>query len=335
MATKVLVLGATRYLGGCSVLASLVKSYPNVKFSAVVRTSTTSVPDSFAAFAKQSNAITRPSSIPDKFRAIGVEPILGSLDDLDLVTKLSTDADIIIDTADSENADLLNALLEGQKHQKAEGKPTASFVHTSGTLTFTDKSGDGKFNTNGKLWTDSEEDIPCHMVKLLYRSLMKASEAGIVTSFIISPSGVYGTCTGPVERDSLISRLVVSNFLNEKRAYYVGEGSNRDEFIHLEDLVSLFEKVFKLALDALSTPPTTSPYKRYYIASTTPIPWKDVVERFACQLHKKGLIKSSKPIVISSASEDLGPLAHLLASNMNTRGFRREELGWKPKHIAF
>ncbi|EJD07987.1 NAD-binding protein [Fomitiporia mediterranea MF3/22] len=342
MTTKVLVLGATGYIGG-SVLVSLVKSHPNVKFSTVVRMSTAGAPDTFAAFAKQSNidlgsnATTRSSSVADKFRAIGVETVIGSLDDLELVTRLSAESDIVINAADCDNVDLLNALLEGQKRRKAQRKPAGSIVHTSGAFIFVDNSEDGKFNANGKLWTDSEEDIRALTTSMPHCQvdvpLMKASEAGVVNSFIICPSGVYGTCTGPIERDSLIFRAVIPDYLSQKRAYYVGEGTNRYEWVHLGDLVSLFDKVFKLALDALSSPPATSPYERYYIASTTPVPWKDVSERLARELHKRGFIESPKPTVISP--EGLSFLPRLLASSLNTRGFRGEEIGWKPKHITF
>ncbi|EJD08002.1 uncharacterized protein FOMMEDRAFT_71717 [Fomitiporia mediterranea MF3/22] len=271
--------------------------------------STTGVTDLAISLAKQKNidlgsiATTRSSSIADKFRALGVEPIIGSLDDYELVTKLSAEADIVINTADCDNVDLLHALLEGQKCRKAHGKPIGSFVHTSGIKIFSDNSGEGKFNSNGKVWTDSEEDIRAITTSMLHGQvdvpLLKASEAGVVNSFIICPSGVYGKSTGPIERNSIIFRLAIADYLKQKRVYYIGEGSNRSEWVHLVDVVSLFDKVFELALDALSTRPSTNPYERYYIASTTLIEWKGIAERFARELNKQGLVDSSKPATIS------------------------------------
>ena len=77
--------------------------------------------------------------------------------------------------------------------------------------------------------------------------------------------------------------------------------------MHVDDLVSLFEQVFQLALDALTEPPSTTPYERYFIASTIPVTWKDLAERFGRELHKEGVIDS--PDASSVSYDEAGPFA--------------------------
>lgn len=116
-----------------SVLVSLKKSYPEAKFTSLVRS----------------------SSHIDLVREVGSDVVLSSHDDHDLVSRLSAGAEIIVNAADSDDVGLLDALLEGQKKRKAEGNSTGVFVHVSGGSIFSDGSKAGKDDPSSKVWTVS------------------------------------------------------------------------------------------------------------------------------------------------------------------------------------
>jgi hypothetical protein len=156
--------------------------------------------------------------------------------------------------------------------------------------------------------------------------IFNAANAGDVYSYIISPSAIHGTGTGPVSRVSSFTKMFAGGVTQLGRGIYIGEGSNVFGFvsltffliriffitdcatidqIHVSDLTSLYLLVFNHAL--ANYPPTNSPYERYYIASTESVTWKRIFELFAGSLHKRGLIASPTPVSVTY--EDAGPFA--------------------------
>lgn len=75
----------------------------------------------------------------------------------------------------------------------------------------------------------------------------------------------------------------------------------------MSDLLQLLDIIFRHALETNGKLQHTSPYSRYYIASTTTHDWRAVSDRFAIELHKRGLVSS--PMSISVPYEEAGPLA--------------------------
>ena len=73
--------------------------------------------------------------------------------------------------------------------------------------------------------------------------------------------------------------------------------------------MKVFEKVFKLAVEATFGPPLPNPYERYYIVSTASTTWRDLAHRFARELHKRdgGIVDS--PEASSVSFEQAGSIA--------------------------
>ena len=80
-----------------------------------------------------------------------VEAVKGTFADLDLITKLASEADVVINTADSDSLELINALLRGlqQRHDKER---VATLIHTSGAGVFLDDA-QGSYNPGGRVWS--------------------------------------------------------------------------------------------------------------------------------------------------------------------------------------
>ena len=174
MAHKLFITGATGYIGG-TVLTSLLQ-YPN-KYSI--------------------SALVRSKAQADVLEKNGVTPVLGSLQDLDVLTKAASEAHIVINTADADNLPAVQALVKGLK---LRNDTTAVFLHTSGTglLTF----------SNGKIDTPFDDadierihSIPPHALHKDVDSWIYENTEDL-TAAIIAPSTINGLGTGLFKKTS-------------------------------------------------------------------------------------------------------------------------------------
>jgi hypothetical protein len=114
-----------------SVLVDLLKTYPELKVTALVR---------------------NPAHV-DAVRRLGVGVFQGTFSDAALVTKHARAADITVNAADSDDVALSNTILAGHKARVVEDKkPPAILLHTSGVAVFSDDGKEGKHDPNSKLW---------------------------------------------------------------------------------------------------------------------------------------------------------------------------------------
>jgi hypothetical protein len=125
------------------VLVDLLKSYPDLEVTALVRNPTHA----------------------ETVRALGVKIVQGSFSDTDLITSHTRTADITVNSGDSDDVALNAAILAGQKARVVEDrKSPAVLLHTSGVAVFADGTTEGKHDPNGKVWNVRRIPVP-------YRSL--------------------------------------------------------------------------------------------------------------------------------------------------------------------
>ena len=93
---KVLLIGATGYQGG-AVLLRLLKHRGKYEVTALVRTETSAA----------------------KLRALGVDPILGSFKDVELLKRAAEEADVVFSLASADDLEPVQAVVQGLK---AKGK---------------------------------------------------------------------------------------------------------------------------------------------------------------------------------------------------------------------
>ncbi|TDL19365.1 NAD(P)-binding protein, partial [Rickenella mellea] len=282
----IFLLGATGYIGG-SILVELKNVYPDATI----------------------NALIRSPSHNDAIRAAGAHPVQGSFGDLDVIEEQASKADLVINAADSDTIDLMNAIMRGLKRRKESGAGTPSFIHTSGGGVFLDGTMSGKYHNDSKVWTDDEEDIKLITPKMLHGQvdapLLKAGEAGYANTYIICPTAVHGIGKGPVAKITGIYRYIWGATLEIGAVPYIGEGSNVTSFVHVDDVVALFIKVISLAL---AGPPTTSPYERYFIATTEDTTYEEFANACAKAIHATGKIPTAVPKSITAEEAGM-PLA--------------------------
>ncbi|KAI0249453.1 hypothetical protein BJV78DRAFT_1227496 [Lactifluus subvellereus] len=310
----VFYIGATGYIGG-AVLVDLLKSYPDLEVTALVRNPTHA----------------------ETVRALGVNVVQGSFSDTDLITSHTRTADITINTGDSDDVALNAAILAGQKARVVEdGMSPAVLLHTSGVAVFADGTTEGKHDSNGKVWNDGNEaDIRAITPQMLHGQVdvpvMQASEAGYTESYIICPAAIVGPPTGPVPAGSVFFKFMTQLALAFKKAIYIGEGSNVFYTLRLDDLVDLYRRVFARILSRADA--KASPYSRYYIAVSTPHPWKHIMTVFGGVLARLGRLEDGTPQSVPISV--LPPPANLFfGASQHACGERAKALGWEPRPVV-
>ncbi|KAI0056477.1 hypothetical protein BV25DRAFT_1920922, partial [Artomyces pyxidatus] len=128
------LLGATGYVG--SLLVALRERHPELAITALVR---------------------NPAHLA-KIRATGTTVLQGSFADVDIIAEQSYLADFVFNVADSDDVALMTAILKGAKRRVDDGKPKNVLIHTSGAAVFLDGSTEGKYDPEGRIWNDNNED---------------------------------------------------------------------------------------------------------------------------------------------------------------------------------
>ncbi|KDQ11527.1 hypothetical protein BOTBODRAFT_177147 [Botryobasidium botryosum FD-172 SS1] len=298
------------FIGG-SLLVALKREYPDLEVTALV--------NSYYDF--------------DAIREAGATPI--HADRYSEVATFSENADVVINAASSDDLPLTDAILRGMKSRHDSGRGTGVLIHTSGTMLFSDNVSNGTFDPYARIWDDTkEEDIRALTTSMPHGHVdvpvLKAGDEGYVHTYIVTPSNVYGHQFGPLWRDPVIYRFFVTPSIRRGYSIYVGEGSNVYETIHVNDLIDIYLRVFKLSLEG---PPKTNAYQRYFIATARRHSWKDVMTSIGDALYDQGHIKT--PGAQSVSFQEAGRLARFMASNCNCLAKRAAELGWAPKEKSY
>ncbi|KAH8110803.1 NAD-binding protein [Phellopilus nigrolimitatus] len=286
--TKIFIIGATGYIGG-PLLAALKRKYPDFSYTALVRS----------------------ESYIEAINAAGATVIQGSFADVEIISQQSEQADVVVNVGDCDDVELTLAILKGLRAKQTKGLGVGTLLHTSGTGIFMDENS-VKFDSNAKIWTDSEEDMKLLTPSMLHGpadvAIFKAGGEGYVNNFTVCPSVVYGTGDGPITRTPPTIRAFTNLMLKLKHGFVVGDGSNRVGWINIKDLITAFLLVLERALEAKSVALTSSPYSRFFIASSK---------------------LQETPV------EELGFYGRISASSLLERPERLKGLGWTPKEPEF
>ncbi len=284
---KVFVTGATGYIGG-SVAERLVREGHIV--TGLVRN------EEKAALLKE----------------YGVEPILGSIDDHDILTKAAQDADGVIHTASADSEGIPDVFIA------ALARTGKFFIHTSGSGLVNDGA-DGEFAAARRLTEDSYfEPIPFRMNRIKMNRTIR--EAGInlgIRTIVIVPSMIYGRGRGLHKESEQIPAIIrLSKQLGA--AAYFGKGLNRYSNVHLDDLVDLY-------LLAIERAPAAS----LFYAENGDASFKEIAEMIARTQGFDGKTVSVPMEELIAQFGDSGRYG--VASNSLVEAANAHRLGWTPK----
>ncbi|RBA23496.1 NAD-dependent epimerase/dehydratase family protein [Herminiimonas fonticola] len=287
---NVFITGAAGYIGG-SVAARLLKE------GYVVR------------------GLVRMQEQADRVRQLGIDPVIGTLEDKDILAREAKQADAVINAASSDHLASVETMLNA-----LEGSNKA-FVHTSGSSVIGD-------DARGEWKSDKvfAEDTPVTIVPekaaraALDKLIIDAAQRG-VRSVILCNTMIYGTGLG-VSPNSVQIPPLVMQAQKSGIARYVGQGVNVWSNVHIKDVVELY-------LLALKNAPAGS----FYFVENGEASYADIVAAIAKRL-KLGA-PQSWPVDEAIKEWGFGHAVYSFGSNSRvTAAKARKELAWEPTHTS-
>jgi len=245
-------------------------------------------------------------------KALGIEPVVGSLDDLDLLIREARASDGVIHTADSDHLAAVEAFI---KALKGSGKP---FLHTSGSSVIGDDAQGVRVNPNifdeDTPFVVAESKQPRREIELKVLAAAKQN----VRAVVICPSNIYGIGTG-VHKESVQIPYLVQQARESGIVRVVGKGVNRWSNVHVLDVAELY----LLALEK-------APAGAFYFIENGEASFLDIGQSIAHRLK----LDPVQFWTVDEATERWGYLhAHYtFGTNSRVHAKRaRQELSWTPE----
>jgi nucleoside-diphosphate-sugar epimerase len=321
---RVLLTGATGYIGGTVLNTILTSSHPSLKNIHIT-------------------ILVRRQDQADILSDLGVTPILfKSLDDTEVLTETASTHDIVVHAANGYHIPSVKALLAGLARRKAKtGKPV-HYIHNSGTSNFGNRPVSGKYLEEPRVFSD-KDDVYAYEKSREEKEQYKQRtgdlvvfetgvELGVETYIICSPL-IYGRGTGHFNKSSIQIPILIRAALERGEAIYAGDGLGVWDHTHVEDIANLYTLIVAKILAQEKIP---SGRDGFYFANHGTQSWLDIAKGIAKVGHEQGkLAAEPKSVSLPEASQaffggDEDMTEPAICSHSQTRGDRSRELGWKP-----
>lgn len=286
---NVFITGAAGFIGG-SIATGLLQAGHNV------------------------TGLVRSAEQADELKALGITPVIGTLEDSTLLAAQARAADAVINAASSDHRGAVEALLDALRGSNK------AFLHTSGSSIVGDASG-GK--SSDVIYV--EDNLPPPTVDKAARvaidNLILAAAKDGVNSAVICNTLIYGHSLG-VNRDSVQLPRLLKQARKSGVVRHVGSGQNIWSNVHIEDVVALY----LLALTR-NVPGT------FYFVESGEASFIDMTTAMAQALNLGQ--PQDWPLQDAEAEWGYEMANYGLGSNSRVRGkHARELLGWAPKRTS-
>jgi nucleoside-diphosphate-sugar epimerase len=259
--------------------------------------------------------LTRSEASAKRLAASGIDPVVGTLDDADLLAREARAADGVINTASADHAGAVQSLIAGLE---GSNKP---LLHTSGSSVVGD---DARGSRSSEQVFDGLSPLVVNPAKQARRDIdlrvLDAAARG-VRSAVVCPSLIYGVGKG-LNPYSVQIPFLVANARERGMVQIVGAGLNVWSNVHIDDVVDLY-------LLALAKAPAGA----LYFVEHGEASFGDIGAAIARRLALSGL-ESLPPEVAARRWGE--PKAYFsLGSNSRVSSTRaRRDLGWAPRHAS-
>lgn len=284
---KVFVTGAAGYIGG-------------------------SVAQRLVAAGYEVTGLTRSQDKAPLLKEQGVDAVVGSLDDRDLLTQAALAADAVVHAADADHPASLFTLVAALE---CSGK---TLIHTTGSSIVADHA-DGEHAAQRPVSDDSWfEPVPYRRPRVdMIRFVRQAAIDKGMRSMVICPGMVYGAGLGlQPDSDQLPKLIALSK--QAGAGLYFGKGLNRYSNVHINDLADLY----LLALER-------APGGSFFFAENGHNSFKEIAELMSEHLGFDGRAVS---VPMEQVIQQYGEFGRLgVGSNSLVVSANARRLGWDPR----
>jgi nucleoside-diphosphate-sugar epimerase len=283
---KIFITGANGYIGG-------------------------GIAGALAARGHEVSGLVRSKEKAEYLQSRGIAPVLGELDDSEILTAAAREADVIVNAANSDHRGAAETML---KAIVGTGK---TFIQNSGSSVVAD---DAYGEPSDKVFDENTqyEPLPEKIARVDLDRIVVSAAKDDIRSMVICPTMIYGRGTGWHKSSSQIPSLI-AQAKKIGAARYFGRGLNRWSNVHISDLVELY----LLAIERGKA-------GDFFYVENGEENIKNIAEEIARQLE------SGKPAA-SWRREDAerewskGAVFALASNSRVSSAKARRELGWEPK----
>ncbi|MDE1184549.1 NAD-dependent epimerase/dehydratase family protein [Paraburkholderia sp.] len=287
---NIFITGASGFIGG-SIAAGLARDGHHVR------------------------GLTRKTENAAELKRHGIEAVIGSLDDRELLIAEAKWADAVINAADSDHRGAVEALIDGLA---GSGKP---LLHTSGSSIVGDASGGeagaAQIYHEDALPEPTADKAPRVAIDTLVLDAAKRGvRAAVLCNTLIYGNGVIAG-SASVQLPRLVRQAQKSGVVR-----HVGSGSNIWSNVHIDDVVD----AYRLAL-------AKAPAGTFYFVESGEASFREMSVAIAEALKLDG--PQAWPIDAAKAEWGYEMASYGLGSNSRVRGERlRTQLGWQPERTS-
>jgi nucleoside-diphosphate-sugar epimerase len=242
----------------------------------------------------------------------GIEPVLGTLDDSEILANAADAADAVIHAASADHPGSVVTLVSALERS---GK---ALICTTGSGIVAD-SADGEYAGSVVFTEDTYfEPVAFRRPRVAMNHFVRqaAIDKGI-RSIVICPSMIYGVGRGlQPASDQLPKLMALSKHLGA--GAYFGKGLNRYSNVHIDDLVDLY----LLALEK-------APGGSFFYAENGDASFKEIAGMISRSLGLGGMTVSLNVEDLVRQYGDAGRYG--ITSNSLVSGVSARRLGWSPK----
>ncbi|KAJ5465237.1 uncharacterized protein N7458_000923 [Penicillium daleae] len=302
MIAKIFVTGITGYIGGQTVV-HLLRKRPDVSVTALVRNE------------RQAAAVK--AVLPQ------VNTVIGHLDSVDILARLSAESDIVLQCASADHPVAVAAIIKGIK-SKPGGSAPGVLIHTSGTGILCDPDQD--YGAPPDREYDDVADI-----KIITKFPLKRSHRN-VDKLVLEASAGDDPGDGPVRIRSVQLPDLANAALRRGGSLTVNKGENEWCNVHVADLADAYVLLVEEALKGGGRADWNT--EGYYFVENGRHVWKELAKAVAEDGFKKGYFKSEKVDILSveetlEAQSTPHPGPYIWGVNSLGHASRIKSLGWK------
>jgi nucleoside-diphosphate-sugar epimerase len=271
-----------------------------------------SVAKYLVATGHQVRGLVRSQEKADSVRAIGITPVVGTLDDTAILAQAAQAADVVVNAASADHRGAVDVLLGALA---GSGKP---FIHTSGSSIIGTRAkgerSDAVFD-EGTPFTPT----PARAARVALNEHILSFRAKGCRPVIICPSLIYGLGLG-IEPHSTQIPLLIDIAKKRGNAAHAGPGENIWSNVHVDDLATLYALAIEKA-----------PAGAFYFAENGENSMREACLAINRMLGFAGP-PSSMTMQEAASAWGEGTAEDTMASNSRVRAKRaRRELGWQPQ----
>ncbi|EXJ96081.1 hypothetical protein A1O1_01207 [Capronia coronata CBS 617.96] len=284
----------------------------------------------------QVTALTRRAEHASGITQSGARALMGTLDDLELITSQAASSDITIQCATGDNLALAQAILDGARRRAQQGKNTI-YIHTSGAKVF-DDGAKGMFRSDRIYhddWRDEMDSVPDHAPhRDVDLALTRAQEEDLLRDHlrlaIVLPPEVYGYDAKHGRLSMMIPNL--TRFaLRHGHPPVIGAGRAVETQVHYRDLVRGYVAVLHFLEHATPEAVRENPY--WLCENGEEFSWMEAATVIGDSLCKAGKIADPTPKQPPRElyKELCGERTEsYMGLNCRAKAVRLRQLGWEP-----